>query len=202
MDKEQKNSSDRMTRRSFIRSSARGVLLTGTGWTLGYLGGRGTAEEWVWQIDPSKCIYCENCATACVLSPSAVKCVHEFEICGYCRLCTGFFVPDSIALDESAENQVCPTNAVVRKFIEDPYYQYSINEDNCFGCGRCALGCNAFGNGSLYLQIRHDRCVNCNQCAIALTCPTEAIRRVPKSRPYDKKLQAQEENPQGGESEA
>jgi len=173
-----------LSRRGFVQGGLRGALLTGVGWVMGYLGGRGTARASVWQIDPFKCIACENCATACVLSPSAVRCVHAYEICGYCRLCTGFFVPNPSSLDEGAENQVCPTNAVKRVFVEDPYYQYSIDEEKCFGCGRCVKGCTAFGNGSLYLQIRQDRCVNCNQCAIALVCPTQAIRRVPDSSPY------------------
>jgi electron transport complex protein RnfB len=45
-------------------------------------------------------------------------------------------------------------------------------------------GCNAFGNGSLHLQVLHDRCLNCNECAIAIACPVSAFRRVPAERPY------------------
>jgi electron transport complex protein RnfB len=105
-------------------------------------------------------------------------------MCGYCDLCTGFFQPDAPDLNEGAENQLCPTGAIRRTFIEDPYFQYDIDEPLCVGCGKCVEGCAAFGNGSLFLQIRHDRCVNCNECAIAMACPAEAIRRVPASRPY------------------
>ncbi len=84
----------------------------------------------------------------------------------------------------AAENQLCPTGAIERRFVEDPYYQYSIDEPLCIGCGKCVEGCEAFGNGSLFLQIRHDRCVNCNQCSIAAACPSDAFVRVPASKPY------------------
>ncbi|MHC4761400.1 MAG: hypothetical protein ACYS9H_08680 [Planctomycetota bacterium] len=35
---------------------------------------------------------CGNCATHCVLNESAVKCVHAYAMCGYCDLCTGYFI--------------------------------------------------------------------------------------------------------------
>ena len=41
-----------------------------------------------------------------------------------------------------------------------------------------------FGNGSLFLQVRHDRCLNCNECAIGRACPAQAFRRVPAEQPY------------------
>jgi electron transport complex protein RnfB len=41
-----------------------------------------------------------------------------------------------------------------------------------------------FGNGSLYLQVKHNLCVHCNECAIATACPSDAFRRVPASDPY------------------
>lgn len=143
-----------------------------------------SAGRTVWQLDPAKCIQCGRCATDCVLQPSAVKCVHRAEMCGYCRLCFGFFQPGATTLSSAAENQVCPTGALRRKFIEEPYYQYSIEEPLCVGCGRCVKGCGAFGNGSLVLQVRHDRCVNCNECSIARNCPANAFSRVPAETPY------------------
>jgi electron transport complex protein RnfB len=45
-------------------------------------------------------------------------------------------------------------------------------------------GCQAFGNGSLYLQVRHDRCLNCNECSIAARCPADAFVRIPAGKPY------------------
>jgi electron transport complex protein RnfB len=87
-------------------------------------------------------------------------------------------------VDSAAENQLCPTSAIVRTFVEDPYYEYTIDEDLCIGCGVCVKGCASFGNGSLYLQVKHDLCVNCNECAIARACPAHAFRRVPADQPY------------------
>jgi electron transport complex protein RnfB len=54
----------------------------------------------------------------------------------------------------------------------------------CVGCAKCVKGCNAFGNGSLFLQVRHDRCLNCNACAIARACPSDAFRRISADQPY------------------
>lgn len=141
-------------------------------------------RQMVWQLDPTKCIQCGRCATNCVLTPSAVKCVHVYAMCGYCDLCGGYFKPDTKTLTTGAENILCPTNAIKRKFVEDPFFQYTIDEPLCIGCGKCVKGCGSFGNGSLQLQIRHDRCVNCNECSIARTCPAEAFRKVPASNPY------------------
>ena len=141
-------------------------------------------DKMVWQLDPAKCIQCGRCALNCVLNPSAVKCVHAFKVCGYCKLCFGYFQPGANALNSGAENQLCPTGAIKRKFVEDPYYEYTIDEPLCIGCGKCVKGCNSFGNGSLFLQVRHDRCVNCNDCSIARNCPAGAYRRVPAGQPY------------------
>ena len=138
----------------------------------------------VWQIDPYKCIACGNCATYCVLEESAVKCVQVYPICGYCKICFGFFEPEPYDINEGAENQLCPTGAIKRTYIEDPYYEYDIDESLCIGCGKCVKGCNTFGNGSFFLQVRHDRCLNCNECAIAAACPSGAFVRVPADRPY------------------
>ncbi len=171
-------------RRKFLIGSLRAaaaVSVTG----LAAAAARGlSGDELVWQLDPEKCVQCGRCATECVLSPSAVKCVHTYAMCGYCDLCFGYFRPRANALNSAAENQTCPTDAIRRTFIEDPYYQYVIDEDLCIGCGKCVKGCGAFGNGSLYLQVRHDRCLNCNQCAIAEACAGRAFRRVPAAQPY------------------
>jgi electron transport complex protein RnfB len=118
------------------------------------------------------------------LDEAAVKCDDSFEMCGYCDLCTGYFEPEPIALNSGAENQLCPTGAIQRKLIEDPYFEYTIIEALCIGCGKCVIGCAAFGNASLYLQVRHDRCKNCNECSIAIACPSQAFSRVPARSPY------------------
>ena len=173
-----------VSRRDFIHSGVRAV----GGICLGGLGAatliKGVNRELVWQIDPDLCVQCGNCATECVLNQSAVKCVHAYEMCGYCKLCGGYFPPDAENLDTGAENQLCPTGAIQRTFVEDPYFQYSIDEALCIGCGKCVKGCGAFGNGSLFLQIKHDICVNCNECAISRSCPSGAISRQPADQAY------------------
>ena len=138
----------------------------------------------VWQIDPDKCVQCEHCATECVVSPSAVKCVQSYPICGYCRLCFGYFQPNAPELTAAAENQLCPTGAIERLFVEDPYWEYNILEDYCIGCAKCVKACEMFGNASFYLQVRHDLCVNCNECSIAKQCPADAWVRLPADKPY------------------
>jgi electron transport complex protein RnfB len=172
-------------RRAFLGDTLRVAGALGFVGIAGFLAGRKSrGGELVWQLDPHKCIACGNCATHCVLDESAVKCVHSFSMCGYCELCTGYFEPAPISLTSGAENQLCPTGAIQRQWIEDPYHEYKIVQSLCIGCGKCVKGCNAFGNGSLYLQVCHDRCRNCNECAIAIACPSEAFSRVPGSDPY------------------
>lgn len=180
------------TRRDFIKQTAGGVSLAAIGLTVGWTGKDAVDQPYVWQIDPSRCRNCiddtpqtcDKCMDRCVLSPSAVRVVHAYAACGYCRLCTGFFTTDAPRLDEAAENQLCPVNAIKRTFVGDPYFEYTIDEDACIGCGRCAKGCAQYGNGSLYMQIRHERCVDCNKCAIAEHCPNDAVKRVPADAAY------------------
>jgi electron transport complex protein RnfB len=177
-----------LTRRDLLRQGACGACVVGLGGVIGVLADRSDGEQMVWQIDPLKCNQCGKCATNCVLEISAVRCVHQYAMCGYCDLCTGYFTAEPSGLNTAAENMLCPTGAIKRTLVEDPYYQYTIEEELCIGCGLCAKGCNAFGNGSLFLQVRHDRCLNCNECSIAAACPTQAYRRVPASKPYIMKL--------------
>ena len=161
-----------------------GSCLAGLAAIAGIFVSKKSTDEKVWQLDPHKCVACGNCATHCVLENSAVKCVHAYAMCGYCDLCTGFFEPEPRELDTGAENQLCPVDAIKRSFVEDPYYEYIIDESLCIGCAKCVKGCNAFGNGSLFLQVRHDRCLNCNECSIAAACPSQAYKRVPADKPY------------------
>lgn len=172
------------SRRNFINKSMRitlGISLAGVGsMTIS----KATAKKWVWQIDPFLCTQCGRCADYCVLKPSAVKCVHAYDLCGYCDLCGGYLRPEYTERNTAAENQMCPTSAIERRYIEEPYYEYVINEDLCIGCGKCVAGCASFGNGSLHLQIMHDLCVNCNECSIARVCPSNAISRIDEAEPY------------------
>lgn len=179
-----------LTRRNLLRASVRGACVVGLGGTMAALAGRSAGQEMVWQLDPSKCTWCGKCATNCVLEISAVKCLQEFAMCGYCDKCFGYVNLQSDSSDASGggatfipEKLLCPTGALVRKFVEGIYFEYTVVEELCIGCAKCVAGCQE-GNGSLYLQIRHDRCINCNECGIALACPAGAFRRVEASRPY------------------
>jgi Na+-translocating ferredoxin:NAD+ oxidoreductase subunit B len=183
MEKESKSKN----RREFIQSGVRLSLALALGSVSGLALSKVVKDDYVWQIDPFECTQCGRCATECVMSPSAVKCVHAYDLCGYCDLCGGYFKPDANQLSTAAENQLCPTAAIERKFIEEPYFEYIINEDLCIGCAKCVEGCTAFGNGSLHLQIIHDICLNCNECSIARVCPSNAIKRVPASEAYNVK---------------
>ncbi|MBC8004388.1 MAG: ferredoxin [Verrucomicrobia bacterium] len=171
-------------RRRFIRSGMQMALAVSLGGIAGISLLKSSSDDLVWQLDPFKCVQCGRCADECVVTPSAVKCVHAYDLCGYCDLCGGYLKPDANARTTAAENQLCPTAAIKRKYIEDPYYEYVIEEDLCIGCAKCVAGCTSFGNGSLHLQVRHDICKNCNDCAIARVCPADAFQRVPASTPY------------------
>jgi electron transport complex protein RnfB len=179
-----KNMPKSIERRRFLRSGmqmALGVSLVGV---TGFSFFKASTKELVWQLDPFKCVQCGRCATECVVTPSAVKCVHAYDLCGYCDLCGGYLKPDANARSTAAENQLCPTAAIKRRYIEEPYFEYVIDEDLCIGCAKCVAGCTSFGNGSLHMQVRHDLCKNCNECAIARVCPAEAFLRVPVDTPY------------------
>ena len=178
------NPDNLINRRNFLRSSLHTVASIAIGGIAGYLIGRSSSEEMVWQLDPNICVQCEKCSQNCVLPQSAVKAVHSFSMCGYCDLCSGYLQPGAKSRDTGAESQLCPTGAIKRTFVEEPYFEYTIDEKLCIGCGKCVKGCNAFGNGSLYLQVKHDLCLNCNECSIARQCPSRAFKRVPASKPY------------------
>lgn len=170
-------------RRKFLKHVARGAALLGVVGAISILrtpseGKPHRPSSLVWQIDPKKCIGCGKCEKCCVLNISAVKCYHDYARCGYCDICTGYFELEPIAFNTGGENQICPTAAIQRTFVEAPYYEYVIDRDLCVGCGKCVEGCTNYGNGSLYLQIDQSLCVQCNQCAIAINCPSQAITRV------------------------
>ena len=172
-------------RREFLQSGVRMSLALALGGVSGLSLSKAIKDDYVWQIDPFECTQCGRCATECVMNPSAVKCVHAFDLCGYCDLCGGYLKPDANARTTAAENQLCPTAAIERRYIEEPYFEYHINEDLCIGCAKCVKGCTSFGNGSMHLQIIHDICLNCNECSIARRCPSNAIKRVKASEAYN-----------------
>jgi electron transport complex protein RnfB len=172
------------SRRDFIRNAGKFAVVLPLAIIPAVLGKKVSVSGYVWQIDPYKCTQCGQCKTNCVLTPSASKCVHAYQMCGFCDLCGGYLRQGVKTISTGAENQLCPTGAITRKFVEEPYFEYTINENLCNGCAKCVKGCGDFGNGSLYMQIRHNLCVNCNDCSIARTCPSDAVIRVPATSPY------------------
>lgn len=176
--------SKNMDRREFINNGLRLSLALGIGGMGIGLAKDALSVEMVWQLDAAKCVQCGRCATDCVLATSAVKCMHVYDMCGYCDLCGGYYRPEAKDRSTAAENQLCPTAAIERVFIEEPFFEYHIIEDLCIGCAKCVKGCGAFGNGSMQIQVNHRLCVNCNECSIARVCPSDAFTRVPASDPY------------------
>jgi len=175
------------TRRDFVKKAGRIIIAAPLVALPLILYRKADAKGYVWQIDPYKCTSCEQCRTACVMTPSAAKCTNAFPMCGYCDFCPGYLRQGAKKYSTAAEDQLCPTGAIKRKFVEEPYFEYTIDEKLCDGCSKCVKGCANFGNGSLYLQIMHNLCVNCNQCRIARICPSDAVIRVPATEAYIRK---------------
>ena len=85
--------------------------------------------------------------------------------------------------------KLCPRDAIERTVIGDvdPYdplnnfYEYTIDEEKCNGCGQCVMECkDPAGLGSIRLEVRYDLCLRCNQCTIADALPR---RRLSPRRP-------------------
>ena len=109
----------KLDRRGFVADGIRVLGAVGLGGVACALAARkGLSGRQVWQIDPDKCVACGHCQTHCVLDVSAVKCVNCFALCGYCDVCTGYFPTKDFVLETGAENQLCPTGAIARVFIE------------------------------------------------------------------------------------
>jgi electron transport complex protein RnfB len=194
--------SEETTRRQMLARTVRGMGLLGLGGVATYLATR-SSPEGCWQIDWKKCInsrlgdtdaeVCESCMSECVVALSAVRVVNDFSRCGRCYICPGYFDVTSDVNDEGLPSRkVCPRDAIKREPIgyvdpEDPannFYEYTIDEELCDGCGRCVMECKEpAGLGSLRLEVRHNLCLDCNRCAIAEACPHDAYVRAPMSRP-------------------
>ncbi len=186
------------TRRHFLERAGQvacGAALVGTA---GLLIRRSCALD-AWTIDPNRCVnirlgvvgvnrVCEICADSCVLALSAVRAVNDHAKCGRCCICPAYYdVRSPVGSDGLPTKKLCPRDAIRREPIGevDPYdplnnfYEYTIDEERCNGCGRCVMECkDPAGLGSIRLEVRHDLCLRCNRCSIAMDCPDDAYVRV------------------------
>ena len=188
---------EKLDRRDFLQRAGQttcGVAIAGTAVVLG----RRACLADAWTIAPDKCVnirlgvsgasqVCELCSTSCVLPLSAVRAVNDHAKCGRCCICPAYFdVLGPMGPDGLPTKKLCPRDAIVRTVIGDvdPYdplnnfYEYTIDDAKCNGCGRCVMECkDPAGLGSIRLEVRNDLCLRCNRCSIALECPDEAYYR-------------------------
>ncbi len=188
--------SRKFSRREVLAHAARGAALAGLGGITGLLALKAD-KTYAWTIAPDRCINsklgavgvetCELCATECVLTLSAVRAVNEFSACGRCYICPSYYkITSAVGPDGLPTEKVCPRDAIKREAIgwidpDDPannFYEYTIDEKLCNGCGRCVMECKEpAGLGSIRLEVRHNVCLDCNRCSIATACPEEAYDR-------------------------
>ena len=116
------------SRRDFVKNAGKFAVVLPLAIIPVALSKKISVSGYVWQIDPYKCTQCGQCKTNCVLTPSASKCVHAYQMCGFCDLCGGYLRQGVKTISTGAENQLCPTGAITRKFVEEPYFEYTINE--------------------------------------------------------------------------
>ena len=188
--------SEKYPRREVLGSAARGAALVGLAGLTGVLALKAN-KTYAWAIDTGKCVnsklgalgveICELCATDCVLTLSAIRAVNEFSECGRCYICPAYYdVTSAVDPDGLPSEKLCPRDAIERKEIgwvdpDDPannFYEYTIDERLCNGCGRCVMKCKEpAGLGSIRLEVRHNVCLDCNRCSIATACPEDAYER-------------------------
>jgi electron transport complex protein RnfB len=163
------------TRRDLLRTAARCTAVLALGGGAAALLRRAQPAG-AWSIDPSVCTGCDGCASGCVVPGSAVRCVNDFDRCGYCAVCYGYFKGgiDAVPVDEPA-NRICPQEAIIRRRVGDLQWEYTIDPERCDGCGACVAPCRTYGHASFRLRVDAERCLDCSRCGIASACMPQAI---------------------------
>jgi len=181
-DMEDADSSKEVTRRDLLRDAA-GVFLLGFGYNRRSPDDRGRDRRVVWarsiRTPASPAIAAPR--AACSRSPRSSACTASHV--RLLRAVNGYFEPQPNALKPAPRNQLCPTGAIRRTFVEDPYYQYEDPGALCIGCRQVRQGCTAFGNGSLHMQVRHDRWTATSAPSPGL--PRRPVSQGPCGRPTD-----------------
>ena len=192
-----------LTRREMMGHTLRGAIVVGISGTAGFLIRKADGQV-VWRLDTSKCINsrlgdfgaknCGLCTTQCVVLQSAVRVVNDSSKCGRCYICPAYYnVTSAVDAEGLPSEKLCPRDAITRTPIgevdpEDPannFYEYTIDEIKCDGCGKCVMACKEpAGLGSIRLAVRHDLCVDCNHCSIATACPKDALDQMNVERTF------------------
>jgi electron transport complex protein RnfB len=190
--------SEPSSRRDLLHNVVRGGVLATLGGGALFLVQKAHGQV-VWQVDASRCINsrlgdtggeaCKLCTTECVVALSAVRAVNEYSKCGRCNICPAYFnITSAVDAQGLPSEKLCPRDAITRKPIgkadpEDPannFYEYTIDEEKCDGCGKCVMKCKEpLGLGSIVLRVRYDKCGGCNRCAISRACPKDALMQIP-----------------------
>ncbi len=160
-----------MDRRNFLKNAGRALGCLGLMGSAGFLL-KDAVNGNLPVIDPESCVGCGRCATACVFTPSAIKCYNIDDVCSHCTACYGFH-RDTLTEPVNNKDLVCPQNAIIREVNPDENgggFTYTVDESKCNGCGICVKLCWEHGSKSMRLVVKHDICKRCNQCQIANIC--------------------------------